>query len=245
MRITEVADGVFFVRGGAVNWTVLREGGGMTLVDAGYPGDAGQVLDSLKRVGGPAGRLRAVLLTHAHVDHVGGVAAVLAQAPVPVLTGRREAAHARREFLEQAGPADVARNLRLPGMAGWLAHVAAKGGLSRRGAPTAAGVDPGAALDVPGGPVPVLVPGHTSGHTCYLLPAARALVSGDVLGTGHWLSRVDGPQQLPAFFDLDRAQASRSLREVVAGLEADLLLPGHGPHARVSPADAVAQALAR
>lgn len=37
LSLTEVASGVFFARGPSVNWVVLTEGGGVTLIDTGYP----------------------------------------------------------------------------------------------------------------------------------------------------------------------------------------------------------------
>jgi hypothetical protein len=39
--MVEVADDVFLVGGTEVNWVLLRDGAEVTLVDAGYPGDAG------------------------------------------------------------------------------------------------------------------------------------------------------------------------------------------------------------
>ncbi|MFE0318116.1 MBL fold metallo-hydrolase, partial [Streptomyces albogriseolus] len=48
------------------------------------------------------------------------------------------------------------------------------------------------------------------------------------LVTGHPVSRVGGPQMLTDMFHRERAAAVRSL-DVLAGLDGDLLLPGHGP----------------
>nr|WP_275297005.1 MBL fold metallo-hydrolase [Streptomyces cyaneogriseus] len=84
------------------------------------------------------------------------------------------------------------------------------------------------ALDLPGRPVPVLTPGHTRGHSAYHLRHAGAVVTGDALVSGHPTSRVRGPQLLPVMFDHERARAVHSL-DVLAGLDGDLLLPGHGP----------------
>ncbi|HWV25830.1 MAG TPA: MBL fold metallo-hydrolase, partial [Aeromicrobium sp.] len=83
-------------------------------------------------------------------------------------------------------------------------------------------------LDLPGRPVPVVAPGHTSGHTMYHLPQHGVLVSGDALVTGHPISARRGPQLLDPMFHHDLAQNRGSLA-VTRGLDADTILPGHGP----------------
>ncbi len=57
----------------------LHEGGNAVVVD---PGDARPALDWLSS---SACKLTAILLTHHHSDHIGGVAALLALQPVPVI----------------------------------------------------------------------------------------------------------------------------------------------------------------
>jgi glyoxylase-like metal-dependent hydrolase (beta-lactamase superfamily II) len=97
---------------------------------------------------------------------------------------------------------------------------------------------------VPGAPVAVATPGHTSGHTSFHLPDRGALLTGDALMTGHALVRHGGPQLLPAFFNTDTGRARESLRRL-RGLAADVVVPGHGPAWRGSPDLAVRQALER
>jgi glyoxylase-like metal-dependent hydrolase (beta-lactamase superfamily II) len=60
------------------------------------------------------------------------------------------------------------------------------------------------------------------------LPKTGIVISGDALVSGHATSRVTGPQLLPAMFHHERARALASL-DIVEDLEADILLPGHGP----------------
>jgi glyoxylase-like metal-dependent hydrolase (beta-lactamase superfamily II) len=54
------------------------------------------------------------------------------------------------------------------------------------------------------------------------------LISGDALVSGHPTSRLKGPQLLPDMFHHERARAIASL-DVLAALDGDVMLPGHGP----------------
>ena len=159
-----------------------------------------------------------------------------------MLTGPAEVRHARREVVEQAGPADVARNAWRPRVLAWAVHAVRLGALRSVAVPTATALEE--PLDLPGRPVPVPTPGHTSGHTAYLLPDAGVLVSGDALVTGHPTTARTGPQRLPAFFDHDPARAAVAL-DALAPLDADVLLPGHGPAWHGTPGQAVVIAHSR
>ena len=84
-------------------------------------------------------------------------------------------------------------------------------------------------------------PGHTDGHSAFLVPGAGAVLTGDGLVTGHPTSRRTGPQLLPGFFSHDRTATVAALQPL-AELDADLVLPGHGEPWRGPVADAVAGA---
>jgi glyoxylase-like metal-dependent hydrolase (beta-lactamase superfamily II) len=160
---------------------------------------------------------------------------------VPVLTHQREAANARGERIEQVSELTLLRMLWRPDVVAWLFDV-----LRLRGARPERlrelDLFTEGRLDVPGAPVAVPTPGHTSGHTAFHLPDRGALVVGDALMTGHALARRRGPQPLPQFFDSDTDQARASLRRL-SGLAAEVVVPGHGPVFSGSPALAVRQAL--
>jgi len=64
----------------------LRENGQVVVVD---PGEAAPVERYLAKVGA---RLTAILVTHRHGDHIGGIAELVARHPVPVYGPAREAA---------------------------------------------------------------------------------------------------------------------------------------------------------
>jgi glyoxylase-like metal-dependent hydrolase (beta-lactamase superfamily II) len=58
-----------------VNFYLLEDPGGLVLVDGGLPGHLSQLQSYLEGADRSLGDIRAVLLTHAHPDHTGVVAA--------------------------------------------------------------------------------------------------------------------------------------------------------------------------
>jgi glyoxylase-like metal-dependent hydrolase (beta-lactamase superfamily II) len=248
--LTAVTDRVHLAQGHAVNWLIVTSGpqepttsgtdDGVMLIDAGYPGDRDDVLCSLRELGHDIDGVRAIVLTHAHVDHLGSAVWFAKVHGTPVYCHADEVAHARREYLQQASPLDVAANLWRPGWAAWTAHLVRNGGLSREGIPTAEALTADVAATLPGQPMVIPTPGHTSGHCSYVVDGV--LASGDALITGHAVCRRKGPQLLPALFSYSQDDCERSLA-ALALLDTEVLAPGHGPLWRGPIREAVAQAL--
>jgi glyoxylase-like metal-dependent hydrolase (beta-lactamase superfamily II) len=231
--VQQVADGTYLVHGSNTNWVILKDGDAVTLVDTGYPGDRERLLASLAQVGSAPEAVAAVLITHAHNDHLGSAEHLRATYGTPVYLHPAEVPHARREFLHQVGVGKVLANGWRPGVLPWAVHALRSGGTAKVpvAAPEAFPAD--GPLDLPGRPVPVHTPGHTLGHTVFHLPERGTVLGGDALVTGHATSRAKGPQLLLDMFHHERARAVASL-ETIGALEADLLLPGHGPAHRGS-----------
>ncbi|MEU3663945.1 MBL fold metallo-hydrolase [Streptomyces sp. NPDC032940] len=226
--VRHVAEGTYLVHGSNTNWVVLTEGDAVTLIDTGYPGDRQLLLDSLAQIGSSPEAVTAVLITHAHNDHLGSAEYLRSAHGTPVLLHEAEVPHARRDFLQQVSVGEVLRNSWRPGVLPWMAHVLRSGGTRQHPVTAPAPFPADGPLDLPGRPVPVHTPGHTDGHCVYHLPDAGVVVSGDALVSGHAISRVRGPQLLPRMFDHDRERTAASL-DIIAGLDGDVLLPGHGP----------------
>jgi glyoxylase-like metal-dependent hydrolase (beta-lactamase superfamily II) len=224
-----------------VGWLAVRDGHDLTLVDTGWPGDVASLEAGLATIGHHPRDVRAVLLTHAHVDHLGGLNHLHDAYGVPALMHPDEVPVARGERREQAGPIDVLVRSWRPSVAAWSARILRAGALRHpRVAHAEAWAGP-TRLDLPGRPVPVPCAGHTSGHTAYLFADAGVVATGDALVTAHPVTRVDGPQRLPDFFS-HAPEAARASLSALAGLDADTVVPGHGPVWRGRLADAVAQA---
>lgn len=79
MSLTQHGANLFQVaRFGLVNSYLVRESGGLTLVDANLPGSAPALLKAAEQIGLPITR---IVLTHAHGDHIGSLDALHAALP--------------------------------------------------------------------------------------------------------------------------------------------------------------------
>ncbi len=226
MELTQITDTVHFARTELVNWTLVTDGTGVVLIDAGFPGQRDEVLGSIRELGFGVDDIHAILLTHAHVDHFGTAIWFAKTHGTPVFCHASEVGHAHREYLEQVSTLDLAAKAWRPRYVTWSYAIARKGALTREAIPTARALTEDVAAALPGTPMPIPSPGHTGGHCSFVVDGV--LVSGDALVTGHPVSLRQGPQLLPDLFNHDQAGCVRSLA-ALALLDTDILLPGHGP----------------
>lgn len=224
--LTQITGTVHFAYTDLVNWTLVADDTGVMLIDAGFPGNRDEVVDSVCELGFGPRDVRAILLTHAHVDHLGSAIWFAKTHGTPVYTHAAEVGHAKREYLEQVAPLDVLARSWQPRYLTWSVAITRKGGMTHEGIPTTAALDEDVAATLPGRPTAIPTPGHTGGHCSYLVDGV--LVAGDALITGHPVSTRRGPQLLPDMFNHDQDGCVRSLG-ALGMLDAEVLLPGHGP----------------
>jgi glyoxylase-like metal-dependent hydrolase (beta-lactamase superfamily II) len=228
-----------------VNWYLVEEGGRLTAVDAGLPGHAKTLADDLAAIGERVEDVAAVVLTHSDSDHT-GVAPVLQEAGARVLIHELDV-----ETLRKPGPKDgdaaprhFVKMMLRPRFWRFLGHMARQGAAKPKGIEGAETFTDGDVLDVPGSPRVLHTPGHTRGHSAFLFEGERALFVGDMLCTWNPLTDERAPQVMPKHTNVDYAQCFESLAKL-EGIEADVLLTGHGEPWRGGVAEAVRAARAR
>src|SRR4051812_48496542 len=92
---TQVAPGVHRLGNALVNCYLIEDGNDITLVDGGLPGFRSQLDEYLRSRGRTVNDIDAVILTHAHSDHVGIVEGVRLDANAPVHVHEADAEMAR------------------------------------------------------------------------------------------------------------------------------------------------------
>jgi glyoxylase-like metal-dependent hydrolase (beta-lactamase superfamily II) len=236
---SEVAPGVHRLGNAYVNCYLIEDGNHLTLVDAGMPGFRSQLDDYLRSRGRGVKDIAAVILTHAHADHVGMADGVRLDAPAPVYVHEADAQMARTGKVHKRD-GSLLPYLRRPAV--WkLFGMAIRNGALKPPKVGAVETFTDGDLDVPGRPRVIFTPGHSPGHVAFHLPDRGVLLAGDALCTYNPLTGARGPQLLPRAFASSVAQAQASL-EAIAAVDAGTMLFGHGEPWTDGPSSAVAHA---
>jgi glyoxylase-like metal-dependent hydrolase (beta-lactamase superfamily II) len=227
-RVHEVRPNVFFVEGPASNWVILTGPGDVALIDTGYPADRHLLEESIRYASHAPEDVKSIFVTHGHSDHIGSAEHYRRTYGSTIHAFTGEVPNVTRTEQHQVGLKDVLPHFWKWRVAAWTLHAFRSGGLTDVAVKQVKSIEPGRQLDAPGHPIPVIVPGHTPGHTCYYLPETKIMVLGDAFVTGHPTSAKSGPQMLHPIFHSDAGLASASL-SALAKFDIDLYLPGHGP----------------
>jgi glyoxylase-like metal-dependent hydrolase (beta-lactamase superfamily II) len=232
LRLRQVASGVYRLENVYTNWYLLEEGRRLTLLDAGLPGDWRDFCSCLARLGHTPADIDSVLITHHHADHRGN-AERLRSLGARVFAHPSDAPYLRGVKL--SSNSGVMRFLWRPWYVFYMASYVAKGITRTPAVAELNHLADGEVLDVPGSPRVVHAPGHTAGSCALLLAGRSVLFSGDALVTLDVVRGPrgrQGPQIVRGPFAEDADLALESLG-VLAGTNAEMLLPGHGepwPH---------------
>jgi glyoxylase-like metal-dependent hydrolase (beta-lactamase superfamily II) len=163
------------------------------------PGD--DIEDVLALIGKHNLRVKQIVITHAHIDHVGGAMKLRAATGAPILLNQNDQALLKMLDLQAHWV-----GMRSPGKVEIEASVGQADKLT-------AGTLNATVLHTPG---------HTEGSICIYFPAEKKLIAGDTLFAGS-IGRTDLPG---GSFD----KIIASLRGTVLALpDETVVVPGHGP----------------
>ncbi len=230
---TTVAEGVHRISEAYVNFYLVESADGLTLVDSGLPASWKTLEDALRGLGHPVDDITALVLTHAHFDHLGLAHRLHSQFGVPVWVHGGDSYIARHPYRYGHEKSRFVFALAHPGGLPILARMAGAGALRVPGIddlklfPAAAGAAGSPALPVPGSPEVVFSPGHTAGHCGVYLRDRDVLFSGDALVTLDPYTGRTGPRIVAGAATMDSRQNLETLAQL-AQTGASLVLPGHG-----------------
>ena len=220
-----VADGIHRVEDACVNWYLVEDAGRLTIVDTGHPRSWGSLQEALRGLGRGPGAVDAVVLTHAHFDHMGFAKRAHEELGVPVWAHADEASLTPRPWRYEHERSRLPYFLN-PGFVRLFLTMGSAGALWVKGVDDVRTFEDGE-LDVPGRPTAVPTPGHTHGHCSLHFPERGALITGDAIVTRNPYTTGEGPQIVSGAATADSAQALASL-DAIAATGAGTLLTGHG-----------------
>ncbi|MEU5218695.1 MBL fold metallo-hydrolase [Streptomyces sp. NPDC020807] len=182
----------------------------LTLVDAGWAGTADGTAAAIRSAGLDPARLRRIVLTHCHLDHVGSARELADRYGAEVVAHRLDAPVIR-------GEAPVPE----PDLLDWEVPLYAHGLTVPEAPPTRVDreVEDGEELGFGDGAVALHTPGHTPGSLAVHLPRHGVLFTGDTVATVRGVTF--------GVFHVDRPLAMESMRRL-AELEPSVLCCGHG-----------------
>ena len=211
-----LADGVYLLESGGFVNSYLIAGQDLTLVDAGTDRGSAALVSELKANGFSYNDVGRIVVTHAHPDHAGGGAPLLANRPVKVYAHPSEAA-----FL--TGRAAMPR---LKGLKGFLLEKGSGLFYPARPVDNVMPAEPGAPVRGLSQWQVLHTPGHSAGSICLYEPVRQILLCGDLLE-----NRGGKLKPFPAWLQQDTGLLRVSLQKV-ARMDVDILGCGHGPVVR-------------
>jgi glyoxylase-like metal-dependent hydrolase (beta-lactamase superfamily II) len=224
----DVAEGIHMIDDAYVNWFIVEENGALTIVDSGHPASWKSLHQALIQLGRRPTEIEALVLTHAHFDHMGFARRAHKELGVPVWAHEHERPVARHPWRYEHERSRLLYFVEYPGFMKVFSAMGRAGALWVRGLDDVCTYGSHEQLDVPGRPHVIFTPGHTYGHCALHFPDRGALIAGDALVTFNPYTTDDGPQIVAGAATADSERALASL-DVLWTTDAQTVLPGHGP----------------
>ncbi|MFB7863000.1 MBL fold metallo-hydrolase [Streptomyces sp. NPDC056069] len=224
MDLVEITPRLHMLRFSVGQAYVWRDDTELTLVDAGWAGTADETVTALRGAGLDPSRIRRIVLTHCHRDHVGSAQELADRFGAEILAHALDAPVVRGELPVPA-----------PDLLDWEKPLYAHGLTVPEAPPTRVDRElaDGEELGFGDGAVAVHTPGHTPGSLAVHLPRHGVLFTGDTVASV--------PDVMFGVFHVDRAEALASMRRLAA-LRPSVLCCGHGEPVTEDAAERLAAA---
>ena len=210
----EIIPNVHLIPNIVANPYLIVDPDGLTLIDAGLPGNHKKILNYISGLGHTPSDLKRIIITHADIDHIGGLSALKKASGAQIFTSKIEAeAIAERKPSRQIQSSRTLRRV----LMGIMLYF-----MQPREVQADVILSEGQILPVLGGLRVVETPGHTPGHISLFSPSTGILFTGDSIVTreGELVRSVKANTW-------DEAKADESARKQAA-LGAQIVCPGHG-----------------
>lgn len=224
----EITNDVYFYTDQIVNISFIGypDKGKWVLVDAGLPNAADEIRAKAEERFGENSKPSAIILTHGHFDHVGGLVELVKEWDIPVYAHKLEFPYLTGEESYPKPDASVEGGM-LAKISGMYPNEPINLGNKVKELPadnSIPGLDDWQWIHTPG---------HSPGHVSLFRESDSILLSGDAFLTVRQDSfynvlmqteEINGP---PRYLTTDWQAAKRSV-EKLAGLRPDMVVPGHG-----------------
>ena len=230
-RFEEVAAGVYLISAGRAN-SYLLVGDDLTLVDTGLPGEGDSVIAGIEKIGRQPDELNHILITHAHMDHMGSLAALKKVSGAQVIASSKEVDYI--EGLKKTW------TMGREGLGGKLfkgvLYLLETFSFNYEPVPVDMPCQGGEVIDCFGGIQVIASPGHSPGSLSYYQRERRMLFTGDALSGAPQL-------QLPPRLGCADYRAALTSVGKLAELDVAICLFGHGSPLKTGASQGMKQLL--
>ncbi len=210
-KMVELVPGVHLVDGSIGCNTYLIVDDGVTLVDTGLKGNVKQIYGCLRKLGYGPKDIKRIIITHAHIDHINCLSSLKAETGALIMASDQDS-----EVIEGMRP--------IRGIGGFFGAFFRLLRLYYRYKPVRVDVrlKDGDKIDVLGGLEAVLLSGHSAGNLGLYSRERKLIFSSDTIRV------LNGKMAAPHPKFTENGEKAIEAIERMAGLDFNVMLPGHG-----------------